>query len=268
MGRRGLPKRRILIVENSEPIRRDLKAFLESYGPYSVVGEAPSLGKAMGAVWDLEPEIVLANIDLPDGDRLGTVRLLSSMAPSAALVMVGPSDADEYASAVREAGATAVIAKHRLFDSLMPALEIASQKAKNHGANGHNGLNGHHASNNGYHARERFEAQPIDLPMHLWWKPRGWREWLAGAATFGWALFRGAPIDSAPERSYWRHVEAAMIVLVVMLAVSLIGGSFGQTDNLSRALILVALMILAVAEVRQIRRLSSVKRSSEEQRPN
>lgn len=262
MADRRQPKGSILVADRSERIRRDLRDFLEGSGRYRVIGEAATLGEAVELAAAESPEILLFDIDMAEEDGLNVIRGLRKLLPSAALV-VAHSDGNEYDAAAQEAGAAACVAKTRLFETIVPAVELAIEEVRKTGKR-----NGKHRSAasrppRGLPYGELYASAPFAPGTCLWWRPRGWREWLAGVATFGWAMIRGIPIDSAPERSYWRHVEAAIVLMIGVLLIGLLGGRFHQADNLSRGMVLIALLVLAGAQFRQIRRLSSSKRADE-----
>ncbi|MBV9050326.1 MAG: response regulator, partial [Solirubrobacterales bacterium] len=62
-------RRKILIVEDDPSFRRLVRALLTARG-YLVVGEAASAGEGLALAAAVQPDAVLLDVDLPDGDGL------------------------------------------------------------------------------------------------------------------------------------------------------------------------------------------------------
>lgn len=258
MARRKPPRQRIMIVDRSERIRNDIKTFLQESDRYEPVGEAATLDDAVRIARASGPDIVLVDVEMAERDGLGVLRDLRMCLPSTTLIVATHTDWEEYDEAARAGGAVASIAKTRLFESLVSTLEGAKQSRKRSLGNGDGGRRPDWAGALGGSVGGGRTSRKVG---GLWWRPRGWREWLSGAVSFGWALVRGAPMDSAPPRSYWSYIRIAIVAVISLLFLGMLGGEFGRIDDLSKGLILIGVLALAGAQFRQIRRPSSATRA-------
>ncbi len=256
-------KQRILVVDASDRLRDDIRAFLDNSGLCEVVGDAATLEQAIQLARTTHPEVALVDVEMAEGEGLDVLQTLRACLPVSSLVIATYFDNEEYGLATAAAGAAVSIPKTRLFDSLLPALEAAVESARLARGNG-----GHQPFNNGPgtpHGK-RSDRESYALAAGPWWRPRSWREWLAGAAAFGWALIRGAPVDSSPPTSYWRYVEAGMALLISLLLIGYFAGELDNIGDLSKGTIVLTLLALIAAQFRQIRRLAMIKRAAEVER--
>lgn len=60
---------RVLIVDDDMAFRRTIRAVLTARG-YEIAGEAGSLAEARIAISELDPDAVLLDVNLPDGDGI------------------------------------------------------------------------------------------------------------------------------------------------------------------------------------------------------
>ena len=100
---------RALIVDDHPSFRRCARTLLTEEG-FEVVGEAETGTTALGLVAELDPELVLLDIQLPDLDGFAVAAQLTSVAPSPTILLVSTRDATDYGSRLEASGA-AFIAK-------------------------------------------------------------------------------------------------------------------------------------------------------------
>ena len=101
--------RRLLIVDDDTTFRRLLRLLLEDDPDFEVVGEAPEAAGALAAARELQPDVVLLDVNLPDAIGFDLVPQLD-----AAVVLTSSRDDDGYALLAHEAGAAGFISKHDL----------------------------------------------------------------------------------------------------------------------------------------------------------
>ena len=94
---------------------------LEESSQFTVVGEAQTGSEAVKLVGSLNPDLVITDVDMPDGDGLEVVRILREQVPAVQVVIVSAHTGKGYARLAREEGAAAFIPKAKL------SLEILSQ---------------------------------------------------------------------------------------------------------------------------------------------
>lgn len=103
---------RVLIVDDQKPFRRAAREVIELTGGFEVVGEAESGEESLHLVDELQPDLVLMDLNLPGIDGLEATKRIRQQGPRHVIVlMVSTYEADEYAGRALEAGAVAYISK-------------------------------------------------------------------------------------------------------------------------------------------------------------
>lgn len=95
---------RILIVDAHAVMRRGLRMLLDMQPDIQVVGEAGALAEAQQQLLDLQPELVLLDLDLPEDDSVVLCRLTGSLAPGAKLLILTGAPAAQTVYAAVDAG--------------------------------------------------------------------------------------------------------------------------------------------------------------------
>ena len=113
--------RTILIVDDHPSFRASARAILEAEG-FEVVGEAEDVASALAAARELCPEIVLLDVQLPDGSGFDVASKLTENGRTCAVVLVSSRDRADYGSLVDESGAIGFIAKADLCGSAVAEL--------------------------------------------------------------------------------------------------------------------------------------------------
>jgi DNA-binding NarL/FixJ family response regulator len=105
--------RRVLIVDDHASFRSCARAVLEAEG-YDVVGEAADGGSAVTLAAELEPELVLLDIQLPDIDGFAVAERLLADDPRLQIVLVSSRDRASYGPLVEKSGARGFLSKSDL----------------------------------------------------------------------------------------------------------------------------------------------------------
>jgi DNA-binding NarL/FixJ family response regulator len=103
--------RTVLIVDDYPPFRESARGLLEA-GGFEVVGEAEDGSSAVRVAQEVQPDVVLLDVHLPDIDGFEVARLLSEFDPAPEVVLV--SSRDDYAPLVADSAARAFIRKDAL----------------------------------------------------------------------------------------------------------------------------------------------------------
>jgi DNA-binding NarL/FixJ family response regulator len=90
---------RFLIVDDHQEFRREARALLESEG-LRVVGEAADGHAALAVTEELQPDIVLLDIGLPDVDGFEVAARLAGRDPAPGIVLISSRDASTYGGRV------------------------------------------------------------------------------------------------------------------------------------------------------------------------
>jgi DNA-binding NarL/FixJ family response regulator len=107
------PARRILVIDDHAGFRRCASALLSAEG-FEVVGEAASGEAALALAAELEPELVLLDIQLPDLDGFEVAERLLARDRGLKIVLISSRDRSSYGSAIERSGALGFIWKAEL----------------------------------------------------------------------------------------------------------------------------------------------------------
>jgi DNA-binding NarL/FixJ family response regulator len=114
--------RTIVIVDDHPSFRASARAILEA-GGFEVVGEASDGASALEVVRQLQPDVVLLDIQLPDLTGFEVCRLLESANGSEpAIVLVSSRDLSDYGELVETSCARGFVPKGELSGEAVAAL--------------------------------------------------------------------------------------------------------------------------------------------------
>ncbi len=111
---------RVLIVDDHDRFRALARRTLQADG-YEVVGEAPDGAGAVAAIAELNPDLVLLDVGLPDVSGLDLARILTESG-GLKVVLVSTRDAADYAQLARSHGAVGFVPKAELSGDALRAL--------------------------------------------------------------------------------------------------------------------------------------------------
>jgi DNA-binding NarL/FixJ family response regulator len=118
--------RRVLLVDDHPLFLDGVRAALEGADDLEVVGEAHDVSAALAAVQALQPDLVLMDVNLPDGSGIDATREVVSSCPGTrVLVMTMSSDDDAVVAAMR-AGARGYVVKGAGRAELLDAVRTAA----------------------------------------------------------------------------------------------------------------------------------------------
>lgn len=109
---------RVLLVDDQSVIRQAVGSWLGAEPDMDIIGEAEDGESALELVAQLQPDIVLMDIDMPRLDGLAATSALHAVAPQSAVVILSLYDDEFLQSRAREAGAAAFVSKHQALDDL------------------------------------------------------------------------------------------------------------------------------------------------------
>jgi DNA-binding NarL/FixJ family response regulator len=108
----------VLIVDDYAPFRESARGLLESEG-FEVVGEAENGQKALQLAREVQPDVVLLDVHLPDFDGFEVAARLSRLEPAPEVVLT--SSRDDYAHLVAASAARSFVRKDALSGETLKA---------------------------------------------------------------------------------------------------------------------------------------------------
>ena len=103
------PLRRVVLVEDHDLFRAGVRAGLEA--TVEVVGEAASVADAVPLIKELDPDVVLLDVHLPDGGGQTVIMQVAPERPGVKFLALSVSDAAEDVIGVIRAGARGYVTK-------------------------------------------------------------------------------------------------------------------------------------------------------------
>jgi DNA-binding NarL/FixJ family response regulator len=116
----------IVLVDDHELIRQGLRRAFERTGDFTVVGEAGSVGAALGVVAEKSPDVVIFDVRLPDGSGLDAAKKVRESNPAMGIVVLTMYAGDEQLFGALEAGASAFVPKDAPADDVIAAARHAA----------------------------------------------------------------------------------------------------------------------------------------------
>lgn len=111
--------RRLLIVDDDQRFVKLLRMVLEGTPDFDVVGEAYEGAGALEAARELEPDVVLLDVNLPDTSGFEIAPEIAHAADGLQVVMISSRDGDAYARMAEAAGAAGFVSKYDLSPSAL-----------------------------------------------------------------------------------------------------------------------------------------------------
>lgn len=103
---------RVLIVDDQEPFRMAARMVVEATEGFEVAGEAETGEASVEMAREVDPDLVLMDVNLPGINGLEATRRILDGSPGRTVVLLlSTYEADEYAPRAAECGAAAYIPK-------------------------------------------------------------------------------------------------------------------------------------------------------------
>lgn len=118
----------VLLVDDHELIRQGLRRAFERDADFTVVGEAGTLSDATRLAATLQPDIVVIDVRLPDGNGLELAQQLRKARSDIGLVILTMYAGDDQLFAALDAGASAFVPKSAQSDDVVAAARHAAAK--------------------------------------------------------------------------------------------------------------------------------------------
>lgn len=120
-------KIRVVIAEDHRIVREGIRLILAASPDIEVVGEAANGREAVVLARELQPDVVVMDITMPDMDGLEATRLIRDHLPQVEVVGLTVHESDEYFFQMLKAGASGYVLKGAASGDLLTAVAAASR---------------------------------------------------------------------------------------------------------------------------------------------
>jgi DNA-binding NarL/FixJ family response regulator len=102
---------RVLLVDDHDLVRGGLSAILGAAAGIEVVGEAADGPGGVASARELQPDVVIMDVEMPGGDGLSATRAILAADPRIRVLVLTMFDLDEYVFQALRAGASGFLLK-------------------------------------------------------------------------------------------------------------------------------------------------------------
>ncbi len=117
---------RIMVVDDHPIFRRGLISVLSDIGEFKVIGQATNGMEAITKATELQPDVVVMDVRMPDCNGVEATAALQQVTPTTKVLMLTVSDENDDLFAAMEAGARGYLLKSAELDSLVSAIKVVA----------------------------------------------------------------------------------------------------------------------------------------------
>jgi two-component system response regulator DevR len=129
----------VLIIDDHESVRAGVKAALSRAG-HICVGEAANIAEARAQIAHTNPQVIVVDLSLPDGNGLEIVVWARSISQRIGIVVLTLNSAKDYLLTVMKSGASAYVEKSAPLAELISAIEHSAVSPLSFSAQGISGV--------------------------------------------------------------------------------------------------------------------------------
>jgi DNA-binding NarL/FixJ family response regulator len=118
---------RIVLADDHPIVREGLRAVLETQPDFSVVAECANGEDVRQRVIELQPDVILMDLEMPVMDGVETIRQLRRLARSPRIIVFTAFDSDERIISAIQAGADGYLLKGEPREEIFKAIHLAMQ---------------------------------------------------------------------------------------------------------------------------------------------
>jgi DNA-binding NarL/FixJ family response regulator len=123
-----MSKLRLIIADDHEIVRRGLRAAIEELPQCEIVAEAKNGQDAVTLARELQPDVVVLDLSMPELNGLEATRQIRRFLPSAQVLILTVHESEQVVREVLDAGAQGYLLKSDAGRDLVAALEALAQK--------------------------------------------------------------------------------------------------------------------------------------------
>ncbi|MDR3559877.1 MAG: response regulator [Negativicutes bacterium] len=118
-------KIRVLIADDIQATRDNIRKLTEFHPEIAIAGEADSAEAAIAKAKEVQPDVILMDINMPGMDGISATSLLSTEVPQACIIIMSVQGEKEYLRRAMTAGAKDYLTKPFSGDELLQAIKQA-----------------------------------------------------------------------------------------------------------------------------------------------
>jgi two-component system, NarL family, nitrate/nitrite response regulator NarL len=126
-GRNRTPLFSVLVVDDQPLFREGVVVTLNRASGFNVIGEACSGAEALSLVRSLQPDIVLLDLELPDGSGIDFISPIVEACPTARVTILTGNDDDDTVLQALRAGAAGYLLKGASLEELIIGVRDVSE---------------------------------------------------------------------------------------------------------------------------------------------
>jgi NarL family two-component system response regulator LiaR len=116
---------RILLVDDHAMVRRGLAAFLKAFDDLELAGEAADGAEAVRRCGEVQPDVVLMDLMMPDMDGVAATRAIRARFPTVQVIALTTFREEGLVQSALQAGAIGYLLKNVAADELASAIRAA-----------------------------------------------------------------------------------------------------------------------------------------------
>ena len=119
---------KVLIADDSTPVRERLKAMLSKVEDIETIGQAQDVGEAINSIEELKPDAVILDIQMPGGSGIEVLKHIKKEQPATVVIILTNYPYPQYRQECMDEGADFFFDKSLEFGR---AIEVCKELAKN-----------------------------------------------------------------------------------------------------------------------------------------
>src|SRR6476660_10508129 len=118
---------RVLLADDHEVVRTGVRAMIEAHGGLEVCGEATNGNDAVRLAAEIQPDVVVLDLELGEMDGVAVTRRVKQRSPQSEVLIFTMHDSEYLIRAAFAAGARAFVLKSEGGGRLIQAIECVSE---------------------------------------------------------------------------------------------------------------------------------------------